>query len=526
MSIRAGQILFSMNQFIVDRIQTGGPGQLNIPQERVYEVGNFQSLGIVRDIPELSFSLDVLDVGTQVEALLTGATNPDDDAVHPLGDGTIAGAEYDLALNVPVDIISPFKSNIGAYQTFKGVSCPHLVLQQAQYRYGLKQNAGENFTLMGDSIFYSPGIPFLNIKSGDGTTTTFDFETNDGSPVALHALVYTELGQSFYALNVSVDGVRQHRGVDFSDTNAHIVFTTAPAVGAQIRYVFASNQTAAAGPVNVSYLQAANADLTVKPAAIRGRDIRVKIGGLADSYKWHDVQSFQCDWKVNLEADYEFGSSQAVARDFVDPPDVSGSVEIKSITIDALITKLNQITGVASTDVVGPNSSVTLPVVVELLNPDTGGTTHYPRGTVLKTLFIPDARFSIPGYEGRVSQKMTSTLSFVSDTGLLKVIKGAATSAQLGLTADVTAPSAPVLSSPSHTSTTVALSWTVSTDDVGVVAYDIYKDGVLNHTNAAGSTTYTVTGLTTATAYAFTVKARDAAGNASVASNSVSVTTA
>lgn len=526
MSIRAGQILFSMNQFIVDRIQTGGPGQLNIPQERVYEVGNFQSLGIVRDIPELSFSLDVLDVGTQVEALLTGATNPDDDSAHPLGDGTFAGAEYDLALNKSVDIISPFKSNIGAYQTFKGVSCPQLVLQQAQYRYGLKQNAGENFTLMGDSIFYSPGVPFLNMATGDGTTTTFTFHTNDGSPVDLHALTYTELGVAFFALNVSVNGVRQHRGVDFTDTNAHIVFSTPPANGAQIRYVFASNQTAIGGPLNVTYLQTANADLTVKPAAIRGRDIRVKIGGLDDSFKWHDVQSFQCDWKVNLEPDYEFGSSQAVARDFVDPPDVSGSVEIKSITIDALITKLNQITGVPSTDVVGPNSSVTLPVVVELLNPDTGGTTHYPRGTVLKTLFIPDARFSIPGYEGKVSTKMTSTLAFVSDTGLLKIVKGQATSAQLGLTADTTPPTAPVLSSPSHTTTTVDLSWTAGRDDVGIVAYDVFKAGVLNHTVPFGTDVYTVTGLTTATAYAFTVKARDAAGNSSAASNTVNVTTA
>jgi chitodextrinase len=42
--------------------------------------------------------------------------------------------------------------------------------------------------------------------------------------------------------------------------------------------------------------------------------------------------------------------------------------------------------------------------------------------------------------------------------------------------------------------------------------------------NTAG-TTYQATGLTEATAYSFTVKAKDAAGNASAASNSVSVTT-
>lgn len=51
MSIRGGQILHVANQFVVDRIQTGGPGTLNIPQEKVFELGNYRSVGIVRDSP-------------------------------------------------------------------------------------------------------------------------------------------------------------------------------------------------------------------------------------------------------------------------------------------------------------------------------------------------------------------------------------------------------------------------------------------------------------------------------------------
>lgn len=91
---------------------------------------------------------------------------------------------------------------------------------------------------------------------------------------------------------------------------------------------------------------------------------------------------------------------------------------------------------------------------------------------------------------------------------------------------DVTAPTAVVVSSPSKTTTTVALSWTVPTDNVQVSGYRVYKGGVQFGADLAfGTNTVTVTGLTTATPYVFTVKSFDEDGNLSVASNSLSVTT-
>ncbi|WP_405149955.1 discoidin domain-containing protein [Sphaerisporangium sp. NBC_01403] len=72
------------------------------------------------------------------------------------------------------------------------------------------------------------------------------------------------------------------------------------------------------------------------------------------------------------------------------------------------------------------------------------------------------------------------------------------------------------------TATTVSLSWTASTDNVGVTGYQVLRSGTV--VNATG-TSYTVTGLNPATAYSFTVAAQDAAGNTSAASNAVSVTT-
>ena len=92
---------------------------------------------------------------------------------------------------------------------------------------------------------------------------------------------------------------------------------------------------------------------------------------------------------------------------------------------------------------------------------------------------------------------------------------------------DTTAPTAPTNAVASNIATTSAtLSWGASTDNVGVTAYKIYNGSTLVGTTANGTTlNYNVTGLTANTAYTFTVKAVDAAGNTSAASNAVTFTT-
>lgn len=74
------------------------------------------------------------------------------------------------------------------------------------------------------------------------------------------------------------------------------------------------------------------------------------------------------------------------------------------------------------------------------------------------------------------------------------------------------------------TSTTLTLSWTAATDNVVVVGYDIYINGVLLDSTVSSVLSYAVTGLSEATPYSFYVKANDAAGNSST-SNAVNITT-
>lgn len=414
MAIRAGQILHVAGGNVIDRIQTGGAGQLNIPQEKVFELGNYRSVGIVRDVPDLTFSLECLEVDTEVEALLTGA--------DPVG--AAAGTKYELAKNVPMDIISPWKSPYGEFDAVRGVAIPGLSLESASYRYGLRENAGETFSLRGDSIFYVPGSPYNDHFVGDGTEDEF---TLSAGP----ALQYTEGGTNYYALSVSVDGVRQYKGTDYTETATVVTFTEAPEAGAKISIVYGS-------ATEDTYAQTVHEGVTVKPAAIRGKDIDVYFStaipgvdlgaGVGNPFevRWPDVQSATIDWRVTLEDDYEFGNPRAISREATDVPAVTGAIELKPRSVEAYFTRLRQIAGVTALNkVMGPQSSIAGALRIVLRNPESGGTSAAAAGAVLKTQYIPAARFTMPGYEGRVQQKLTATLNYESDDGVLETYKGA-----------------------------------------------------------------------------------------------------
>jgi endoglucanase len=96
---------------------------------------------------------------------------------------------------------------------------------------------------------------------------------------------------------------------------------------------------------------------------------------------------------------------------------------------------------------------------------------------------------------------------------------------ETGTTPDTQAPSVPTnLQASNVTQTSLTLSWTASTDNVGVTAYEVYRGSALVNGNVSG-TSLSVTGLTCGTAYSFTVRAKDAAGNVSTASTVLNTNT-
>ncbi|MGW4058031.1 PQQ-dependent sugar dehydrogenase [Amycolatopsis sp. NPDC004747] len=96
--------------------------------------------------------------------------------------------------------------------------------------------------------------------------------------------------------------------------------------------------------------------------------------------------------------------------------------------------------------------------------------------------------------------------------------------AATGLPADTTPPTAPANPRTGNlTCTAVTLSWSASSDDVGVAFYDIYHDGQLM-TSVPGTARSARLTVAPGATWGLYVNARDAAGNVSQASRTVTVT--
>ena len=412
MAIKGGDLLHVGERVLIERAQTGGPGQVNLSPEHLYELGNYQSTGILYDIPDLSFSVESLDTSAALEALLTGID------FSTMNDGDLA----DPATCINLDVASEFKNGRGSSAPFDiatSVAIPYLTVESLSYRFGLRDKAAQTATLKGDSIFYNPGSTYMETFTGTATA---------GQTCALAHKAYPYNGDTLtgprYALGVKVRGLdgttRLKYGVDYTETvtgtgatkTVSVVVTASVPNTSHIDVIYASD-TVATYPQNSHTVPSA-----VRPAAIRGRDIEVYVGGQSVGNKWTSVQSVNIDWRVQLQKDEEFGNHQLVGQDY-DVPTVNGSVVVKPRDAAELYTKIAQAAGVATTaEAVGALSTTPLELMVVLHSP--------VDGTVLKSLVVPDARLTVPGYSGRVQNKLEVTLNFESDGGILYVYKGAA----------------------------------------------------------------------------------------------------
>jgi len=132
---------------------------------------------------------------------------------------------------------------------------------------------------------------------------------------------------------------------------------------------------------------------------------------------------------------------------------------------------------------------------------------------------------------GATASSYTTPVTTTSDSGstfraLVTNTAGTATSSTATLTvnADTTPPSVPAgLSASAVSSSQINLSWTASTDNVGVTGYNIFWGGV--KVGTAPGTSFQDAGLTASTSYAYNVSAFDAAGNTSAQSTGASAMT-
>jgi predicted RecA/RadA family phage recombinase len=423
MAIKSGDLIQVGNQILVDRAQTAGPGTLNIPTETIYELGNYKSVAVVRGIPDLTYSLESFDASAELEAMLTGqaTSNIGDETgvatdYSSLADGTM----FDMGAVLPLDVVSEFKRGRAATNPFDvqaSVAIPYLNMESISYRFGLTDNASQTISLRGDSIFYAGASAYVEIAVGTGTA---------GQTVALSHAAIPYNGDSIngikYALGVSLkSGKRLFLGSDYTEAatgtaadgsrTVTLTITAAVSVSDSIRVIYQS-------PVVATYPQPSHAVASaIRPAAIKGKDIEIRVGGVAITDRWSGVQSVTVEERLTLVQDLEFGNAQAVSQDF-DIPAVTGTVDIKPRDPAELLGRMRQAAGIASaTEAIGPNTAVPVKLEILLHSPDTGA--------VLKTLYVPDAVMTMPAFSAQVNNKLTVSFPFTSNSGVLHVYKGA-----------------------------------------------------------------------------------------------------
>ena len=415
MAIRGGQILhLGGSATIIDRLQSAG-ADVNIGTDTIREIGNYLNVDKVSQDPEITFSMETFDVSTEAEALLSGRL----DSANADADGT----EYRFSEFKALNIISPWKSEAaGSAGTVDGgVVLPGYEATKASYRFGVEDNAGVTFELSGNDQYLARFVPVNQRVTFGGVSPS----AATSASAAKHRVGGYNSGETKYVLGVVKNGEVQIDGTDFTVTPsagtaaeiATVTFTVTPSSGDEVEIAYF------APGVTASFPQTIHPAATVKPGAVRGRDIKAYLHLPASGYeasgrvRLPGVQSITADATKNTTLEREMGTLLPIGRT-VESVDVTGEMGVHPAGQTAFFKLMRQITGVDAVEVVGVINDFPIGLEIEILNPR-------DRSEVLKTLFVSDAKFQVPGTPARVGAVVDFSVKWESREGELYVYKAA-----------------------------------------------------------------------------------------------------
>lgn len=417
MSVHAGTIVTVAGNSVIDRIQSAGLGDVRVPVETIREVGNELVVDKVTQEPDFTFTMEALDVSTEILATLVGKSSTGTGSAAGAGFADADGTEYRWQdCTRFLNIVSPWKdATTGSAGT---VAAAHLIpgFYPRRYRFsaGVTDNATEEVELGGGSFYYGKFPAEEQFENGTGAQVAF--ATTDP---AIRYRKGGATGSTFKtAFGVIVNGVLQTEGVDYTvsgggaapGSTATITFTTAPPVGTKnVRFAYFTSTAK-------SYPQAVHASTVIKPGAVRGRHICVKLGSAAT--RVGNVQSFNLEATVDGEVEREFCNEDQVGFT-VNGLDCNGTMTVRSRDYLAFFNTLRLMTGVdTDSEVVGWLNENDIPLIVEIQNPKNPA-------QILKTYYVSDAKFQVPGTPARVNTPTDFQIQWESITGTFSAFKGA-----------------------------------------------------------------------------------------------------
>jgi len=222
-------------------------------------------------------------------------------------------------------------------------------------------------------------------------------------------------------------------------------------------------------------------------------------------------------------------SYQVAAFDTANPPRVSAQSSALPVTTQADTQAPTVPTGLAASNISTSSLTLSWSASTDLPKPGgagVGGYIVYRNGTQIAT--ATTTSYTDAGLAASTSYSYTVA---AFDTAVPANLSAPSAALPVMTAADTQPPTAPsALTATAASNTQINLSWTASSDNVGVTNYLIERcpgAGCGNFAQIATfpTTTYNDVGLTASSSYSYRVRATDAAGNLSPYSNTASATT-
>src|SRR4051812_44551339 len=175
MSVHAGSILTVGGANVIDRIQSAGLGDATVPVETIREVGNQLVVDKIPGEADFTFTLESLDVSTDVMAWLCGKVGAQAEPAGAPGAADAAGTEYKWLDCSYVNVVSPWKDPVNdtAGNIVAGHLIPAYYPTRVRYAFGVTDFATQTVELGGGAFYYGKAAPVEEFAVGDGTITAF-----------------------------------------------------------------------------------------------------------------------------------------------------------------------------------------------------------------------------------------------------------------------------------------------------------------------------------------------------------------
>ncbi len=358
------------------------------PTNTIDELGNPQHAGTSKDVPNVTFTFQVMDVGIDAIAALTGQ----DSAAFPA-----SGVNLATALDLSIDAVLRVRDATVA-QYVKASHLRRCTVQSFTYNYTVDGDSSEEYTAVGSQKRWFSNDVIVE-KFTTGTTSFVLSETP--KILANGNDVLTAILDGVYLVEVDSSPVTGEYEV-----TAGTLITSDSRVS-QLMVVYQSPATGDAWT---------DIDDNDNPAAIRGKDVLVNIAAANQER----VQAVSINGNFNPQAVREMGNRDIVGYTNQNL-EVTGTITVLDTDIDllALLTGYDPATDTEFLIGQCTVSGVALEVVLQ--NP---ADCEDPFA-VLKTVYLPSVSVTSEGFTSNVNDNAQQTFDFRSEDGAVQIFEGA-----------------------------------------------------------------------------------------------------